>query len=221
MGNEHSAFVWTVGNSEPFVSCTKPFVNFLVANTGTLVVALSLKAWRSGSSGPSLLGVLSWWCKCHLYPSAEHLNSQFVQFLLDVIEDGLPSDTTDQLPDLFINVLLAFNLHIPGRFGASLPWQDTSGLDQWGDEEWGCGISLGFDGVVITCAALSASSSTLFLLLSVQILYKTLEGKSAWEPMSNQLTLKSTAAMKCSGFLSIHASWLDQSNCWATGHMYG
>ncbi|XP_065605876.1 NCK-interacting protein with SH3 domain isoform X2 [Cyrtonyx montezumae] len=43
----------------------------------------------------------------------EHLNSQFVQFLLDVIEDGLPSDTTDQLPDLFINVLLAFNLHIP------------------------------------------------------------------------------------------------------------
>lgn len=45
---------------------------------------------------------------------AEHLNSQFVQFLLDVIEDGLPSDTTDQLPDLFVNVLLAFNLHIPG-----------------------------------------------------------------------------------------------------------
>ncbi|EMP35633.1 NCK-interacting protein with SH3 domain [Chelonia mydas] len=43
----------------------------------------------------------------------EHLNSQFVQFLLDVIEDGLPSDTTEQLPDLFVNVLLAFNLHIP------------------------------------------------------------------------------------------------------------
>lgn len=53
-----------------------------------------------------------------------------MQFLLDVIEDGLPSDTTDQLPDLFINVLLAFNLHIPGRFGASLPWQDTRGQDQ-------------------------------------------------------------------------------------------
>ncbi|XP_066473784.1 NCK-interacting protein with SH3 domain isoform X2 [Tiliqua scincoides] len=47
------------------------------------------------------------------YHHYEHLNSQFVQFLLDVIEDGLPSDTTDQLPDLFINVLLAFNLHIP------------------------------------------------------------------------------------------------------------
>lgn len=45
----------------------------------------------------------------------EHLNSQFVQFLLDVIEDGLPSDTTEQLPDLFVNVLLAFNLHIPGQ----------------------------------------------------------------------------------------------------------
>ncbi|KAM5147883.1 NCK-interacting protein with SH3 domain [Mantella aurantiaca] len=41
-----------------------------------------------------------------------HLNSQFIQFLLDVIEDGLPSDITEQLPDLFINVLLAFNLHI-------------------------------------------------------------------------------------------------------------
>ncbi|NXE88157.1 SPN90 protein, partial [Menura novaehollandiae] len=47
------------------------------------------------------------------YHHYEHLNSQFVQFLLDVIEDGLPSDTTDQLPDLFVNVLLAFNLHIP------------------------------------------------------------------------------------------------------------
>ncbi|NXL74929.1 SPN90 protein, partial [Leptocoma aspasia] len=47
------------------------------------------------------------------YHHYEHLNSQFVQFLLDVIEDGLPSDATDQLPDLFVNVLLAFNLHIP------------------------------------------------------------------------------------------------------------
>ncbi|XP_069499433.1 NCK-interacting protein with SH3 domain isoform X2 [Ambystoma mexicanum] len=47
------------------------------------------------------------------YHHYEHLNSQFIQFLLDVIEDGLPSDTTDQLPDLFANVLLAFNLHMP------------------------------------------------------------------------------------------------------------
>ncbi|KAM8929939.1 NCK-interacting protein with SH3 domain [Pelodytes ibericus] len=47
------------------------------------------------------------------YHHYEHLNSQFVQFLLDVIEDGLPSDVTEQLPDLFINVILAFNLHIP------------------------------------------------------------------------------------------------------------
>ncbi|KAG8435941.1 hypothetical protein GDO86_007151 [Hymenochirus boettgeri] len=46
------------------------------------------------------------------YHHYEHLNSPFVQFLLDVIEDGLPSDITEQLPDLFINVLLAFNLHI-------------------------------------------------------------------------------------------------------------
>lgn len=42
----------------------------------------------------------------------EHLNGSFLQFLLDVIEDGLPSDPTEQLPDLFINLLLAFNLHL-------------------------------------------------------------------------------------------------------------
>ncbi|XP_078517912.1 NCK-interacting protein with SH3 domain isoform X2 [Lissotriton helveticus] len=47
------------------------------------------------------------------YHHYEHLNSHFIQFLLDVVEDGLPSDTTDQLPDLFVNVLLAFNLHMP------------------------------------------------------------------------------------------------------------
>lgn len=33
---------------------------------------------------------------------------------MDVIEDGLPSDATEQLPDLFINLLLAFNLHLSG-----------------------------------------------------------------------------------------------------------
>ncbi|XP_056303812.1 NCK-interacting protein with SH3 domain-like [Danio aesculapii] len=42
----------------------------------------------------------------------EHLNAGFLQFLLDVIEDGLPTDSTEQLPDLFINLLLAFNLHL-------------------------------------------------------------------------------------------------------------
>uniref|UniRef100_A0AAR2LK54 SH3 domain-containing protein n=1 Tax=Pygocentrus nattereri TaxID=42514 RepID=A0AAR2LK54_PYGNA len=46
------------------------------------------------------------------YRHYDHLNSSFVQFLLDVIEDGLPSDPTEQLPDLFINLLLAFNLHL-------------------------------------------------------------------------------------------------------------
>ncbi|XP_007499883.2 NCK-interacting protein with SH3 domain isoform X2 [Monodelphis domestica] len=47
------------------------------------------------------------------YHHYEHLSAHFVQFLLDVVEEGLPSDTTDQLPDLFVNLLLAFNLHIP------------------------------------------------------------------------------------------------------------
>uniref|UniRef100_UPI003AAA8AC3 NCK-interacting protein with SH3 domain isoform X1 n=1 Tax=Centroberyx gerrardi TaxID=166262 RepID=UPI003AAA8AC3 len=40
-----------------------------------------------------------------------HLNAEFVEFLLGVVEDGLPSDPTEQLPDLFLNLLLAFNLH--------------------------------------------------------------------------------------------------------------
>ncbi|KAM7402127.1 hypothetical protein PAMP_017394 [Pampus punctatissimus] len=45
------------------------------------------------------------------YHHYEHLNAEFVQFLLGVVEDGLPSDPTEQLPDIFLNVLLAFNLH--------------------------------------------------------------------------------------------------------------
>ncbi|XP_069793009.1 NCK-interacting protein with SH3 domain isoform X1 [Narcine bancroftii] len=46
------------------------------------------------------------------YHHYEHLNSDFIQFLLHVIEDGLISDPTEQLPDLFTNVLLSFNLHM-------------------------------------------------------------------------------------------------------------
>ncbi|KAK2862106.1 hypothetical protein Q5P01_001639 [Channa striata] len=45
------------------------------------------------------------------YHHYEHLNADFVQFLLGVVEDGLPSDPTEQLPDIFLNLLLAFNLH--------------------------------------------------------------------------------------------------------------
>ncbi|XP_051932614.1 NCK-interacting protein with SH3 domain-like [Hippocampus zosterae] len=45
------------------------------------------------------------------YHHYEHLNGDFVQFLLDVVEDGHPTDPTEQLPDLFLNLLLAFNLH--------------------------------------------------------------------------------------------------------------
>ncbi|XP_026874559.2 NCK-interacting protein with SH3 domain isoform X1 [Electrophorus electricus] len=46
------------------------------------------------------------------YHHYDHLNTGFVQFLLDVIEDGLPSDSSEQLPDLCVNLLLAFNLHL-------------------------------------------------------------------------------------------------------------
>ncbi|XP_041836916.1 NCK-interacting protein with SH3 domain-like [Melanotaenia boesemani] len=45
------------------------------------------------------------------YHHYEHLNADFVQFLLGVVEDGLPSDPTEQLPDIFLNLLLAFDLH--------------------------------------------------------------------------------------------------------------
>lgn len=46
---------------------------------------------------------------------AEHLSAEFVRFLLGVVEDGLPSDPTEQLPDIFLNLLLAFNLHHTGQ----------------------------------------------------------------------------------------------------------
>ncbi|XP_037535424.1 NCK-interacting protein with SH3 domain [Nematolebias whitei] len=45
------------------------------------------------------------------YHHYEHLNADFVGFLLRVLEDGLSSDPTEQLPDIFLNLLLAFNLH--------------------------------------------------------------------------------------------------------------
>ncbi|XP_055238374.1 NCK-interacting protein with SH3 domain isoform X7 [Gorilla gorilla gorilla] len=43
----------------------------------------------------------------------EHLGTPFAQFLLNIVEDGLPLDTTEQLPDLCVNLLLALNLHLP------------------------------------------------------------------------------------------------------------
>lgn len=55
---------------------------------------------------------------------AEHLGTPFAQFLLSVVEDGLPSDAAEQLPDLCTNLLLALNLHLPGgggRRGARQP----------------------------------------------------------------------------------------------------
>lgn len=42
---------------------------------------------------------------------AVHLNTGFVDFLLEHIETTLPNDETDQVPDMFVKLLLAFNLH--------------------------------------------------------------------------------------------------------------
>lgn len=32
-----------------------------------------------------------------------------------MVEDGLPSDPTEQLPDIFLNLVLSFNLHHTGE----------------------------------------------------------------------------------------------------------
>lgn len=47
------------------------------------------------------------------YAHYEHLGTPFVQFLLSIVEDGLPLDAAEQLPDLCTNLLLALNLHLP------------------------------------------------------------------------------------------------------------
>ncbi|XP_004834029.1 NCK-interacting protein with SH3 domain [Heterocephalus glaber] len=47
------------------------------------------------------------------YAHYEHLGTPFAQFLLSIVEDGLPLDTMEQLPDLCMNLLLALNLHLP------------------------------------------------------------------------------------------------------------
>jgi len=39
------------------------------------------------------------------------LNVGFVEFLLDGVETGLPSDEEDDVPDVFVKLILAFNLH--------------------------------------------------------------------------------------------------------------
>ncbi|KAK0076149.1 hypothetical protein PV326_011025 [Microctonus aethiopoides] len=40
----------------------------------------------------------------------EHLGSDFISFLLDLIEDPPDTDLDDQIPDLFINLILSYNL---------------------------------------------------------------------------------------------------------------
>lgn len=61
-------------------------------------------------------------------PLPEHLGTPFAQFLLSIVEDGLPLDTTEQLPDLCMNLLLALNLHLPGGNGAQREVADQLGV---------------------------------------------------------------------------------------------
>lgn len=41
---------------------------------------------------------------------AEHIGTDFVLFLLNIIEDTPEADTTEMLPDFMISLLLSFNL---------------------------------------------------------------------------------------------------------------
>lgn len=60
------------------------------------------------------------------YAHYEHLGTPFAQFLLSIVEDGLPMDTTEQLPDLCMNLLLALNLHLTGGVGPICQETDQS-----------------------------------------------------------------------------------------------
>lgn len=65
------------------------------------------------------MGSKSWICRFPYATLLEHLGTPFAQFLLSIVEDGLPMDTTEQLPDLCMNLLLALNLHLTGGVGPS------------------------------------------------------------------------------------------------------
>lgn len=75
-------------------------------------------SWESREAGRG--GRWGWAADLGVPLCLEHLGTPFAQFLLSIVEDGLPLDTTEQLPDLCVNLLLALNLHLPGESGACL-----------------------------------------------------------------------------------------------------
>ena len=42
---------------------------------------------------------------------SDHLNAKFVNFLLDNVETPPSNDESESLPDMFVKLILAFNLH--------------------------------------------------------------------------------------------------------------
>lgn len=44
---------------------------------------------------------------------SEQLGEEFAQFLLDLIENPPETDVDEQIPDLFLTLLLAYNLQFP------------------------------------------------------------------------------------------------------------
>lgn len=46
----------------------------------------------------------------YCYSVTEQLGSDFISFLLDLIETPPDTDLEDQIPDLFVNLILSYNL---------------------------------------------------------------------------------------------------------------
>jgi len=42
---------------------------------------------------------------------SEHLDGKFLCFLLDIVETPLVQDETEELPDIFVKLILSFNQH--------------------------------------------------------------------------------------------------------------
>lgn len=102
------AMVFSMGEAVPYAHYGKKTGCWPTARrepgSGDLLSAAWQGGWRGRAAGA-------------VWPLPEHLGTPFVQFLLSIVEDGLPLDAAEQLPDLCTNLLLALNLHLPGGLG--------------------------------------------------------------------------------------------------------
>ena len=54
--------------------------------------------------------------------NADTINEKFFSFLIGSVESGTDGDTDDRIPDIFVRLILAINLHFQGEI------QDSSKL---------------------------------------------------------------------------------------------